>query len=174
MCAPSTSNPSMSRSPMRLDVWAQRHGISTEAMVELRQLMVAPGDHELPPASGGNSESAVQAVVRLEAAKKGLRLWRNNVGVLLDQRRVPVRYGLANDSKAVNEVMKSADLIGIRPVIIAQHHMGTTIGQFVSRECKRPCWVYTGRDRESAQLAWAQLVTAMGGDAAFATGEGTL
>jgi hypothetical protein len=122
----------------------------------------------------GASEAAVQAQVRLEAARKGLKLWRNNVGVLRDERNVPVRYGLANDSKRLNETVKSGDLIGWRSVLITPAHVGSLIAQFVSRECKRPDWKYSGDDHERAQLRWAEVVTADGGDAAFCNREGTL
>ena len=154
--------------------WAARHGVSLQAVQELASLFGMHGGHDLPSEVKGTSEAAVQAAVRLEAARKGVRLFRNNVGALVDSRGVPVRYGLANDSKQVNEVMKSADLIGWRPLLIGPQHMGTVVAQFVSRECKRPGWHYTGDAHEEAQLNWAQLVTAAGGDASFCTGEGTL
>ena len=154
--------------------WAARHGVSLQALAELQAVFGMQGGHDLPPEVKGTSEAAVQAAVRLEAARKGVRLFRNNVGALVDSRGVPVRYGLANESKQVNEVMKSADLIGWRPLLIEPRHVGTVVAQFVSRECKHPTWHYTGGDREPAQLAWAQLVTAGGGDAAFCTGVGTL
>ena len=154
--------------------WAARHGVSLQALAELQAIFGMHGGHELPAEVKGTSEAAVQAAVRLEAARKGVRLFRNNVGALVDSRGVPVRYGLANDSKQLNEVMKSADLIGWRPLLIEPRHVGTVVAQFVSRECKHPTWHYTGADREPAQLAWAQLVTAAGGDAAFCTGVGTL
>ena len=154
--------------------WAVRHGVTMAALQELAGIFGMHGGHDLPPEVKGTSEAAVQAAVRLEAARKGVRLFRNNVGALVDSRGVPVRYGLANDSKQLNEVMKSADLIGWRPLLIEPRHVGTVVAQFVSRECKRPGWHYTGADREPAQLAWAQLVTAGGGDAAFCTGVGTL
>ncbi len=154
--------------------WAARHGVSLQAVQELASLFGMQGGHDLPPEVKGTSEAAVQAAVRLEAARKGVRLFRNNVGTLVDSRGVPVRYGLANDSKQLNEVMKSADLIGWRPLLIEPRHVGTIVAQFVSREVKAVGWHYTGADREPAQLAWAQLVTAGGGDAAFCTGEGTL
>ena len=154
--------------------WAVRHGVTMAALQELAGIFGMQGGHELPPEIKGTSEAAVQAAVRLEAARKGVRLFRNNVGALIDSRGVPVRYGLANESKQVNEVMKSADLIGWRPLLIEPRHVGTVVAQFVSRECKHPTWHYTGGDREPAQLAWAQLVTAGGGDAAFCTGVGTL
>lgn len=154
--------------------WAVRHGVTMAALQELAGLFGMHGGHDLPPEVKGTSEAAVQAAVRLEAAHKGVRLFRNNVGALIDSRGVPVRYGLANESKQVNEVMKSADLIGWRPVVIGPQHVGQCLALFVSRECKHPTWHYTGGDREPAQLAWAQLVTAGGGDAAFCTGTGTL
>lgn len=154
--------------------WAIRNGVTMSALQELNAIFGLHGDHYLPATVKGTSEAAVQSAVRLEAARKGVRLFRNNVGALIDSRGVPVRYGLANDSKQVNEVMKSADLIGWRPVLIGPQHVGMVIGQFVSREVKEVGWRYTGADREPAQLAWAELVIAGGGDAAFCTGEGTL
>jgi hypothetical protein len=154
--------------------WAARHSVTMAALQELSAIFGMHGGHDLSATVKGTSEAAVQAAVRLEAARKGVRLFRNNVGALIDSRGVPVRYGLANDSKQLNEVMKSADLIGWRPVLIGPQHVGQVIGQFVSRECKKVGWQYTGDARELAQLAWAQLVTASGGDAAFCTGEGTL
>ena len=154
--------------------WAVRHGVTMAALQELAGIFGMHGGHDLPPTVKGTSEAAVQSAVRLEAARKGVRLFRNNVGALVDSRGVPVRYGLANESKQVNEVMKSADLIGWRPLLIEPRHVGTVVAQFVSREVKAVGWHYTGADREPAQLAWAQLVTAGGGDAAFCTGVGTL
>ena len=147
--------------------WAARHGVSLQALHELQGLFGLHGGHFIPPTVKGTSEAAVQASVRLEAARKGVRLFRNNVGALIDSRGVPVRYGLANESKQVNDVCKSADLIGWRPVLIGPQHIGQVMGQFVSRECKKPGWHYTGDAHEQAQLAWAQLVTSAGGDAAF-------
>ena len=120
------------------------------------------------------SEASSVAVVRLEAARLGILLWRNNVGAGLLQDGSFIRWGLANDSTQMNRQIKSADLIGIRPLLITPAHVGHTIGQFVSRECKRPGWKWSGNERELAQLEWAKLVNGAGGDAAFATGEGTL
>ena len=154
--------------------WAQRHNISLQALHELHAIFGLHGGDPLPPEVKGVSEAAVQNAVRLEASRAGVRLWRNNVGSLIDARGVPVRYGLANDSKQLNEVVKSADLVGIRPVLITQAHVGSVIGQFVSRECKRVGWQYRGDARELAQLQWAQLIISAGGDAAFCTGVGTL
>lgn len=153
--------------------WAIRNRVSEQALSELRALMgIEPEPMRNVPT--GASEAAVQAQVRLEAARKGLKLWRNNVGVLRDERNVPVRYGLANDSKRLNETVKSGDLIGWRPVVITPAHVGSLIAQFTSRECKRPEWKYRGDDHERAQLRWIEVVTADGGDAAFCNAEGSL
>lgn len=153
-----------------LTEWALRHGVTAEAMFEL-EVMV--GVYSKPTESD-ESESAVQAKVRLEAPRKGVHLFRNNVGVLQDETGRPVRYGLANDSSKVNKIVKSGDLIGWRKVLITEKHVGRPIAQFVSRECKPAAWQFAGTDREMAQLNWINLILANGGDACFCTGEGTL
>lgn len=107
------------------------------------------------------SEADNQARIRIEAAKVGMILWRNNSGVLLDVNGRPVRYGLGNDSGQVNKVIKSGDLIGIAPS-----------GQFVSIEVKPDGWRYTGKGREQAQENWRRLVNSRGGIAIFATSWG--
>lgn len=155
-----------------LTQWAARWGVSAEALAELRGVMLGLDADTV--ATEGRSESHVQSLVRLEGADLGIRLWRNNVGAGKTEAGTFVRYGLANDSAAVNAQLKSGDLIGIRPVLIRPEHVGHVIGQFVSREIKRGGWVYTGTDREIAQANWASLVNSMGGDARFAAGKGTL
>lgn len=156
-----------------LTQWAIRHGVSHQALAELRQMMGVDTDPASCNAKPG-SEAAVQQAIRLEASRLGCRLWRNNRGACKDETGRLIRYGLANETSALDKVIKSHDLIGIRPVLITQEHVGTIIGQFVSREAKRPDWRYTGTEREVAQLAWAQLIVSLGGDAMFANGEGTL
>lgn len=131
------------------------------------------------------SEAEVQAAVRLEYARRGYRLWRNNVGVLPDATGRPIRYGLGNDSPQVNRRLKSSDLIGWAPVIITPALVGETIARFVSFECKPSGWhpstkygpedialATTPEDvrRELAQQAWMGLVTLDGGEARFMTG----
>ena len=133
----------------------------------------------IPPCDGlGNheqSESNAQALVRLEASRKGKLLFRNNVGAgTIMESNSFLRWGLANESKAVNSKLKSGDLIGISPILITPAHVGRVIGQFTSREIKRPGWKYTGSDREKAQIRWAELILAKGGDAAIVTGPGSL
>lgn len=158
---------------MNLYVWATRWKIPLEAVADLQNLIGLDGTSG-DDGHVGKSEAFAQSQVVLEAARKGIRLWRNNVGVLEDSRGVPVHFGLANDAKGTNKLIKSSDLIGVRPVFITPELIGCTIGQFVGREIKKPGWKYTGEDREEKQLNFAGLVCSLGGDAAFATGEGTL
>lgn len=156
---------------MTLVDWAARWNIPQAALADLIagvNLAAVPEGYGVP-----GSESRQQQLVRLDAAQQGVWLTRNNVGALLDDRGVPVRYGLANESKAMNEKIKSGDLIGIKSVLIEQRHVGTIIGQFVSREVKHEAWQWKGDKHELAQLNWVNLVNAKGGDAAFCNGPGT-
>lgn len=157
---------------MNLVQWSIKWGVPYEAVEDLRRKFGATSTE--PPAKVGPSEGAVQNTIRLEASRKGLRVWRNNVGACMDENGNFIRYGLANDSKKMNDLIKSSDLIGIRPVIVQQHHVGQIIGQFVAREVKASNWSYTGTKREEAQLRFLELVASLGGDAAFANSEGTL
>lgn len=153
---------------MQLEQWAADWGIPPAAIAALRQMYVM----EFYPTGNrtGLSEAAVQNQYRFKMAAQGGVLWRNNVGALLDARGVPVRYGLANESKQMNEVYKSADLIGIRPTVITQAMVGTVLGRFVSAEVKESGWRYTGQGREKAQRNWLELVRSLGGEADFVTG----
>jgi len=144
--------------------WAARW---PDAARELRAALTP----QRPFPLAGASDAAVQQQVRYNhAVNTGGALWRNNVGVLIDARGVPVRYGLANDSKAVNEQLKSADLVGITPRLITPEMVGTTVGVFTSRECKASPWRWRGDAHEEAQLAWAALVWSLGGDACIVDG----
>lgn len=121
------------------------------------------------------AESNVQSEARLRASQMGWRLFRNNVGVLMDDTGRPVRYGLANDSKAMNSEYKSGDLVGVRPVLILPEHVGRTLGVFVSVECKHPDWRPTpGDKRYQAQKRWADMITSLGGYARIITDAGQL
>lgn len=163
---------------MNLNEWATQWCISPAALTDLRARMGMDGKlamaHPKRPDEGA-SESRVQSMVRLEGSQKDVLLMRNNVGALLDERGVPVRYGLMNESKTMNAAVKSSDLIGIRKVLITPGHVGHTIGQFVARECKHGAWKRSPNDKhETAQEAFLNLVLSYGGDAAFAPGVGTL
>jgi hypothetical protein len=119
------------------------------------------------------SESQVQAEARLRAAALGWHLWRNNNGVLKDANGRPIRYGLANDSKALNKVVKSGDLIGGTPVKITADMVGQTLLVFTSVETKPEDFNGpSGKeeiDRYEAQVAWANLINSLGGRAYIVT-----
>lgn len=151
-----------------LSQWATDHDIPPQAYRALLELLGLPDGR----AAGTNlykSEAAVQQSLRVNAATAGARLWRNNVGAGYMQDGSFVRWGLANDSAAMNRVVKSSDLIGIHPVDITPDHVGQTIGQFVAIEVKKPGWRYAGTQRESAQLAFIEMINRLGGRAYFST-----
>lgn len=152
---------------MQLDYWAMQWAISPACLRDLKERLAATQFTET--AVTGGSESAVQARARIEASKRGEVLWRNNVGAGRLDGGSFVRWGLANESLMMNKSIKSADLIGIRPVEITPAHVGATIGQFVSCEVKRAGWKHTGRGREVAQDRWAEIVIAHGGHATYIT-----
>lgn len=157
---------------MLLDHWARCWGVQPQALIELKQLFMAINtDSEINTVGG---ETELQAKIRLEAGRKGMRLFRNNVGAAYTQGGGFIRFGLVNDSAALNKKIKSSDLIGIRPVTIQSQHVGGTFGQFMAREVKKPDWKFRGTDRENAQLKFIKLITALGGDACFINRENTL
>ena len=158
---------------MNLNQWAIKWDVPFEAVEDLRREMGAIST-EPDTMENDKPESFVQTAVRLEASKKGLRLWRNNVGGVYTEDGRFIRYGLCNDSERMNKKTKSADLVGIRPVLITAAMVGSVIGQFTARECKAQGWQYTETAREKAQLNFLNIVVSLGGDAAFANNEGTL
>lgn len=154
-----------------INAWAARNHISHQAMHELRLIFALDGSLDpvkMPKET--ESEAGVQSYVRHAAAQQGIIAWRNNVGAMEDEYGRVVRFGLANDSPKMNELIKSSDLIGGRPRLITQDMVGQTIAQLWARECKERSWVYTGTDREVAQLRFLQLCISIGADAAFSTG----
>lgn len=120
------------------------------------------------------SEAGTQSRVRLAAAQLGFHLWRNNSGagkIITDKGESRfIRWGLANDSEALNKRLKSSDLIGIVPVTITPDMVGKTIGVFGAVEIKDVGWRYNpNNEREVAQLAFIELVRTLGGRAEFIT-----
>jgi len=151
--------------------WAKKWNVSNEAIKELTQSFGLSNYDYVDTQDA--SEASITNIVRVEASKKGCRLWRNNVGATKTENGW-IRYGLANESGKMNKYIKSADLIGIRPVMITQEHIGATIGQFISREVKAANWTYKKTEHERAQLRWIELITGLGGDACFTNKEGSL
>lgn len=145
-----------------LNDWARRWNVAPGALVELRN-MLTPIEVKTVVDDSVTGEAGAQNAIRLEASKRGVLLFRNNVGACTDDKGNFIRYGLANDSKRMNQAVKSSDLIGI-----------DSNGQFWAIEVKAPGWKYSGSERERAQLKFIKMVLARGGRACFATGPGDL
>lgn len=153
--------------------WAVKHHVGLDALGEL----YAAFGHLPELANGvieGDAENKVQGNLRLAAPQLGFQLFRNNVGAIKDERGVPVRYGLANDSAALNKVVKSSDLIGWRSEtwLHPETFLPTKVARFVAIECKRADWPgYNPEDpHERAQQRWLELVVSSGGIGRFSTG----
>ena len=110
-----------------------------------------------------STEAEVQQEIRKLAAALGWAVWRNNKGAGKLENGSFVRWGLCNDSAALGARIRSADLIGVRPILIGPEHVGQTIGQFVSIECKRSDWRPGNDEHEQAQRRWRDLVAGLGG-----------
>ena len=162
-----------------IDDWAKHWCLepSNPMVLDLKRRMgIAPTiDADTLPTDPEHSEGYQQSLVRLEAARKGIRLFRNNSGAFKNPETGQlVRYGLANDSAQLNKVLKSPDLVGWRKRLITPDMVGSIIGQACMREMKHESWTYKGDAHERAQLAFIELAVADGCDASFATGPGTL
>lgn len=118
-------------------------------------------------------ESAVQQRVRLELARMGAIVQRNNVGVAQTPDGRPVRFGLMNESKQQNQQWKSSDLINVLPVLIQPHHVGKVFGLYAAIECKHSDWHMTPSDeRAQAQARYIELIRSVGGIGGFVTDAG--
>lgn len=116
------------------------------------------------------SETDAMQTIRLEAARRGVLLMRNNSGATFDQTGRMIRFGLGNDSDKVNKVIKSSDLIGIRPTLVTPEMVGQTVGVFVAVEVKAPGWKFRpGDERAVAQKNFGDMVLRHGGMFTFAT-----
>lgn len=124
------------------------------------------------------TETDVQNLTRLAVQAAGGVAWRNNRGALPDERGIPVRFGLANDSSQIDRTFKTGDLVGIYPE--TRQAWGYTDGKFgplpatltgifCMWECKPPGWRWRGTDREVAQWNAIKYVRERGGRAGFVT-----
>lgn len=147
-----------------LHQWVARHNIPPQAAAELfalAGLAHVTVDRQWPVRKEeyGLGNDITQAVDGW-----GGSMWRNNSGVAREKddktgKVRQVRYGLGNISKAVNEVMKSSDRIGIAPG-----------GLFLAVEIKPDGWTYSSRDERSvAQGNFLRRVNELGGIGTFAT-----
>lgn len=151
---------------MSFEEWATKWNIPAAALQDLRAIYVPP-----PVDVAGSSEAATQARLRVEAPKVGAMLLRNNNGAAKDETGRMLRYGLGNDSKKINDVWKSSDLIGATPIVIRPDHVGKTIGVFTAVEVKHPGWTRPENDRDRAQEAFLVSVCQHGGLGMFVTHE---
>jgi len=153
---------------MTLADWQARwgHQVPAQAIAELTAILspVMP----LPTPTSGQSEAAGAAQIRLAAGRAGVPLFRNNSGAMTDQTGRLIRFGLGNESPALNKVWKSSDLIGLLPVVVQPSHVGRTLGLFLAVETKKPGWHLTpGDKRAQAQAAFLQSVRGFGGVGGF-------
>lgn len=110
------------------------------------------------------SESFIQDMIRCNAPALGCLLMRNNSGVLKDVNGRPIRYGLMNDSKILNDQIKSSDLIGFTRVTITPEMIGRTLAVFTAVEVKAGDWKPSATcKREKAQRAFVDWIVANGG-----------
>ena len=149
--------------------WAVKHGVGQNALGELLGIL-DPVRPAFVSAGKATSEAAVQAMLQIEAAKRGGALWRNNSGACVDQDGRQVRYGLGNTSAKLNDHFKSSDLIGITPLMVTSASVGQIVGVFTAIEVKAPGWQgpREGHNRESSQNNYLKAVRALGGIGKFA------
>lgn len=148
---------------MNLDQWAARWALPPLAILELKEITAATSTpHD------DRSESAVASACRLELAKRGVITMRNNVGVLDDRNGRPVRYGLCNETPAMNRALKSADDICIVPYTVTPSDIGRKLGVFLGVEHKKADWIFTGAGRETPQANFHRMVASAGGVSLFA------
>ncbi len=149
----------MQGNEMRTQVhqWVAKWGIDPRAAAELFQLVgmsqvLVSGS----PTPAGATEYRIQNDIRQAIDAWGGAVWRNNSGACKDETGRQIRYGLGNDSAALNKVMKSSDLIGIAPG-----------GRFLAVEVKPADWRY-GDARSVAQGNFLRRVNELGGIGTFA------
>lgn len=127
-----------------IETWIQRWQIPPQCLAELQALFIPHPRDDDDPAKG--TEGDVQNLIRCAAADMGHVLWRNNSGAATTDTGSFIRFGLGNDSKKLNKVYKSPDLVGIRRAI------GNLPLRPMLIEVKEPGWKFTGSEREKGQL----------------------
>lgn len=156
--------------------WAERWRIPDQAIKELCESSLHVG-----PREPDDSEGAVQREIRLTAADTSRFAWgyhtylyRNNRGAGQLKNGSFVRWGLANDSPALGDRVKSGDNIGWEQVLIKPEHVGSVIARFLSIEVKRRDWKFAATAEECAQIHWASIVNAQGGRAVITNTDGSI
>lgn len=115
------------------------------------------------------TESEVQQLIQIEAAKHGIILMRNNCGAFKDATGRVVRYGLGNESKKKAEKIRSSDLIGIWPFKMDCGYGDFLQGRFVAIEVKASDWNPNKKldAHEQAQKNFIDFINSKGGIAGF-------
>jgi hypothetical protein len=98
------------------------------------------------------SEAGIQRAIMAELGRGDGRVFRNNVGVLRDERGQFVRYGLC---------VGSSDLIGWRTVTVTPEMVGRQLAVFVAIEVKTERGRVT--DEQQAFIAAVQKAGGLGG-----------
>lgn len=148
---------------MTLDEWINRWPLPAQAIHELQLVTAA---YSTP--TSGHSENAVAAEARLMLGRYGIVAMRNNVGVLEDKNGRPVRYGLCNETPAMNKTIKSSDDILAIPYVVKPQDVGRKLGIIGGVEYKKRNWVFSGNGRETPQLNFHRMLHAVGGVGIFA------
>ena len=166
---------------MSLLEWLVKWNVPPLALKELCETCLHLGPPEDSTPEG--VEAPVQRDLRLEAARMGKYLFRNNKGAGRMESGNFVRYGLANDSKKLSDTVKSADLIGLETIFVTMEMVleavahglpGYKVGRFLSVEAKKPGWKFSGSLEDMAQLKWATFVNDTGGRAIITNKVGVL
>lgn len=112
-------------------------------------------------------ESGTTSHVRLDAARQGVMLLRNNSGGCYDETGRFIRYGLGSFSD--KDEMKSSDYIGATPTLIMPNMVGHIMGIFTAVEMKAEDWKFYQSDKRALhQQNFHDMVVKHGGYAGFA------
>ena len=96
------------------------------------------------------TEKEIQYEIRKAISQyPNIRLWRNNVGSMIDKKGQMVTFGLCPGS---------SDLIGLESIVITPDMIGKTMARFLAIEVKSE----KGKASES-QSKFLEMVRAMGG-----------
>jgi hypothetical protein len=147
--------------------WQKKHNISYAALVDLWELQEP---FRSLSSEVGSNETPQQKAIILAGGKHGCLLMRNNVGVAFKENGAPVRFGLGNESKRINDKVTSSDLIGSTTVLVTPEMVGSYVGVFTAIEVKKQGWSFKGTPREIRQKNFHDIVKARFGIAQFATG----
>ncbi len=156
-----------------ITTWALRENVPLSALPGLYDALA-----QLPEPAGTGGQATTESGVLTESTARafaaGHWLLRNNSGMLRNDRGQPVRFGLGNTSAAVNRVIKSSDLIGIRRELVTPEMVGTYIGRFWAVEGKKPGWTHPVTERDRVQAAFGRKVESLGGRFQFVSDVGQL